>query len=324
MTDIKVSILLPIYKVENYVERCVTSVFEQTYENIEIIIVNDCTPDKSMDIVMEVLRRYPSVSGKVTIIANTQNEGISETRNIAVNRATGDFILFVDSDDWIDRNLVCRLVAKQKASNADIVSTDYIIHYDSYEENILNTDIESPKELIKAILTNKEYYRLWGRLILTSLYRDNNIKAQKGIDNGDDLQVFPQLIFFSNKCSYLHEFLYNYDYRNPYSYSNTFSHDKSLQSIKSIETLYDFFAIHDRSLLNVLEIKKADIILSCMRISVARKESFKYFARLASSIKWKNIFKCSVVNVIAFLLHNRIFIKYYNSILSKLRAKARG
>ena len=100
-TNIKVSILVPFYKVEKYVGRCVDSLFSQTYKNIEYIFVNDCTPDKSMDVINEHIKKY-GVAEKCKMIIHENNQGISASRNDCLDNMTGEYFLFVDSDEYID------------------------------------------------------------------------------------------------------------------------------------------------------------------------------------------------------------------------------
>ena len=108
--NLKVSILVPFYKVEQYVGRCVESLFTQTYQNIEYIFVNDCTPDRSMEVIQEKIQAF-GVADRCRMIVHKENMGISASRNDCLDNMTGDYFLFVDSDDYIDRDMVESLVA---------------------------------------------------------------------------------------------------------------------------------------------------------------------------------------------------------------------
>ena len=101
----KVSMLIPIYGVEKFIERCAISLFEQTYQNIEYIFVNDCTKDDSINVLERVINRYPNRKPFVRIINHTQNKGLAGARNTAVANATGEFIMHVDSDDYVDETM---------------------------------------------------------------------------------------------------------------------------------------------------------------------------------------------------------------------------
>ena len=117
----KVSMLVPIYGVEKFIERCAISLFEQTYQNIEYIFVNDCTKDDSINVLERVINRYPNRKPFVRIINHKQNKGLAGARNTAVSNATGEFIMHVDSDDYVDKEIVRKAIDKQLRSDADIV-----------------------------------------------------------------------------------------------------------------------------------------------------------------------------------------------------------
>lgn len=110
----KVSILVPIYGVEKYIEKCAHSLFRQTYSNIEYVFMNDCTPDYSMQVLQGVLAAYPERKDAVKIVEHSCNKGLSSARNIAFEASTGDYVMHVDSDDFLDVNAVEAVCAKFK------------------------------------------------------------------------------------------------------------------------------------------------------------------------------------------------------------------
>lgn len=114
MNNIKVTICVPVYGVEKYIEKCAISLFEQTYPSIEYVFVNDNTPDKSIEILESVVERYPNRKPYVRIISHEKNRGLAAARNTAVDTVTTEFLMHVDSDDWVDKNLVNELVLMQK------------------------------------------------------------------------------------------------------------------------------------------------------------------------------------------------------------------
>lgn len=119
---VRISVIVPIYNVKLYIERCVRSLMEQTLENIEFIFVNDCTPDDSMDILHYVLEEYPKRREQIKIIEHETNRGISAVRNTGLKNATGQYIIYCDSDDWVEKNMYEKLLVKALETSADIVS----------------------------------------------------------------------------------------------------------------------------------------------------------------------------------------------------------
>lgn len=114
---------------KKYIKCCTESLFRQTYETIEYIFIDDCTLDKSISIFLDILERYPERKQQVRIILHEKNRGLAAARNTAVDAATGDFIMHVDLDDWIDENILEELVLKQKENDADIITADAIAYY---------------------------------------------------------------------------------------------------------------------------------------------------------------------------------------------------
>src|SRR5574344_647377 len=126
-----VSIIIPIYNVEKYVAKCINSVISQTYDHskIECIIVNDCTPDCSMDIVNEIISRY---NGDMTFIIHNHNhnQGLSAARNTGIDFATGQYIYFLDSDDYIYPNTIETLLSATENNTIDLVIGNYYKEFD--------------------------------------------------------------------------------------------------------------------------------------------------------------------------------------------------
>lgn len=116
-----INIATPIKSAEKYIERFVRSLFEQTYQNIEYVFVNDCTKDCSIEILSGIISLYPKRQHAIKIINHDRNKGLATARNTAIKHASGDFIIHVDSDDWIEKTMVEQLVQKQAETCADIV-----------------------------------------------------------------------------------------------------------------------------------------------------------------------------------------------------------
>jgi glycosyltransferase involved in cell wall biosynthesis len=120
-----VSILIPVYGVEKYIEKCAHSVFSQTFERIEYVFVDDCTKDGSVDKLQQVLELYPARKSSTRIIKHEKNRGVAAARQTAIDAATGDYLLFVDSDDYIEKNMVELLYKKAFEKNADIFFVNF-------------------------------------------------------------------------------------------------------------------------------------------------------------------------------------------------------
>lgn len=196
----QVSILVPVYGVEEYIERCARSIFEQTYRNLDIVFVDDCTPDKSIEILKRVLDDYPERKAQTRIIRHEHNRGLAAARNTAVAAATGTFLTHVDSDDWLEVDAVEELVKKQVETGAEIVTGDFTIWEKEGKKPFVWQDMNK-EEYLKALLTNSCKSYIWGRLIKRALYIDNGISTKEGCDFQEDWQVLPRLAYVSLSLS---------------------------------------------------------------------------------------------------------------------------
>ena len=116
-----ISIIVPIYKVENYIERCVRSLLEQTYIGIEYIFVDDCSPDSSISILKKVIKEYPTRIDQIKIISHEKNMGLPAARNTGLKMAIGDYIFHCDSDDYVEKDMIEKMYQTAKEKDADIV-----------------------------------------------------------------------------------------------------------------------------------------------------------------------------------------------------------
>lgn len=241
-----ISILVPIYYVEKYIERCARSLFEQTYPNLEFIFVDDGSPDKSIEILQQVIKDYPKWDGHISIIRHDKNCGIAATRNSLVNNSKGEFLYHVDSDDWIEPNTIELLVKKQNETDADIITGSYMAHI-SNEESEKTRDWIVPDinrlQTLKDMLRVGSYVATWNRLIRSSLYRDNNIRCVEGIDGGEDKIITPRLIYCSRKVATCDSITYHYNCNNTNSYVNKLPHslDIQLQLIRACQFNVNYY-----------------------------------------------------------------------------------
>jgi len=237
----KVSILVPVYGVENFIERCAISLFEQSYENIEYIFVNDCSKDLSLSVLESVINKYPERKSNVVIINHKINKGLAAARNTAVNAATGDYIMHVDSDDYIDLKTVEECVFKIKETNADVVVYGMNIVYKDKKIIELPLVPSNNKEYICKILRRECSACVCGGMYRRSIYVANNINAIEGINMGEDYMTKPRLIYYAQIIATIDKPLYNYVQYNIGSYTKTFD-DSTIENLYQIpNSLTAFF-----------------------------------------------------------------------------------
>ena len=169
----KVSILVPVYGVEKFIEKCARSLLGQTYENIEYIFVDDCSPDKSVEILENVIAQYNREP--VSIIRHEKNKGLGASRLTALKAATGDYILNVDSDDFIELDAVSLLVEEAVKMQADVVRFNGYFEWDKTRSIYRGNWSPSPSEYTCMLLSAKTLPGVCFHLIRRSLYIDNNL-----------------------------------------------------------------------------------------------------------------------------------------------------
>lgn len=236
MTKPLVSILIPVYNVSLYIERCAASVFAQTYPNIEYVFVDDGSSDDSLDKLRQTMVQYPERVHQVTILRSKENKGISAARQKAFDHATGEYWLAMDSDDFIELKMIQRLVEKALDTGADIVYCDYYSERTGQTLVCKTPYLDNKSDLMEFAVRGHSAY--WNKLIKRDLLVKNNIRTLESIDHGDDLAVLIKLLYFANITAYVDEPLYHYLEMNNQSTTKKFKPkyiEDRLQLVQHIE-----------------------------------------------------------------------------------------
>ncbi len=196
----KVSVIVPIYNVEGYLSRCIESIINQTLSDIEIILVNDGSTDNSE----KIIKKYAKKDKRIVALKQ-ENGGVASAKNLGVKNATGEFIGFVDSDDWIDNSMFEKMYNCAKRENSDVVICDFYKYFDDGKMTPIQTmplvSVNIKKDFIMAPCCS------WNKLYKRGLLKDNSFP------NGliyEDLAVTPLLVNKIDKISYINECLYYY------------------------------------------------------------------------------------------------------------------
>ena len=201
-----VSIIVTVYGVENYIERCARALFGQTMEDLEYIIVDDCTPDASMDILLRVLDEYPRRKDRVKVIHNEVNRGQAYSRRVGVEAATGEYIIHCDSDDWPELDMYAKLYAKATEENLDmVICQSYHVYADHIE---ISRDKLDGKDMLGALIRQDILSHLWDKLVTRKAY-DRGISFPQSNMSEDTAMIIP-LACNCDSFGCLHEPLYNY------------------------------------------------------------------------------------------------------------------
>jgi glycosyltransferase involved in cell wall biosynthesis len=236
----KISILVPVYGVEKFIGRCAQSLFEQTYDQIEYVFVNDCTTDNSISVLNDTLHAFPERKTHTKIVNHVENRGLAAARNTALESANGDFILFVDSDDWIDKDFVEKLVCKQLENDYDVVTAACLEHKINSNNVIIPRNL-NPQDNCLEIISRSQSSVIWGRLIKKNIFTENKLFCIEGANMGEDLQQTPRIFYHARSCAIQPETRYHYNRLNESSYTQGRSLKMDYQMWKSFDSLRDYF-----------------------------------------------------------------------------------
>lgn len=241
----KISVVVPVYNAENIIERCVESIISNNYNDLEVILVDDCSKDNSLEKCIELSEKYPNVR----YVHNKVNRGVSYTRNRGIYEASGTYTMFVDSDDWIDENYF-RLFNEAIDKNTNgLIICGYVNHDEKYNgrrDNFVwressKNDCCVLKDVLKEIYDKTLLQQLWNKMFLTKNIQDNKLKFDESISIGEDLRFILEYIKVSNikDVVFINKPLYHYMRDQEDSLMFKVGLESIEEPLKSLRTLYE-------------------------------------------------------------------------------------
>ena len=243
---VKVSIIVPVYNVANYLEKCLDSLINQTLEDIEIICINDGSTDNSLNI----LEKYAEKSNKIRVFT-FNNKGLGASRNRGIKLASGEYITFVDSDDWVELNFCEKAYNNAKHNDSDIVLCNAIEEYgDSQKKRIYfsEKEVPNPEEFTFNYTSKKDkvlnnYLTAWSKLHRTSFLLENNIKFPNIIFEDGPFQV--ETFIKAKKISYCPDIFYHYRKNNSESIMANLENKKAFYVFDNINFIENILKEQD-------------------------------------------------------------------------------
>ena len=272
----KFSIIIPVYNVEEYIKDCLESVKNQTYKDYEVIVVNDGTKDKSMDIV----KNYD-----VKVI-NQENQGLSGARNTGAKEAKGEYLIFLDSDDWIDKNLL-EDVSKVLDDEPDVVRfqiRETFENKDNIDYNEEPFDTCNGVEAFKKICSYHFVENAWSYCIKRSYYEKNHFEFAKGMIH-EDFGLIPLVIIKADKVKSIDTVGYNYRQRENSIMSNT-NYDKIKKRVNDFLKHYTYLMTEiNKTKLDGTYFKSFIANSLILKITELKKEDYKEYKKILKEEK---------------------------------------
>lgn len=312
-----VSVCVPVYKVEDYIEKCINSVLAQSLKNFELIVVNDATPDNSMEVVLALAEK----DSRIKIYNNKENMGLMWSRREGYMRAQGDYIVFLDSDDTLPLDSLQLLYSAISETEADIVCgqiayiTNCEVSVDKYPNKLLyGTDRIS---VLKSVLNWEVTHNLCGKIYSRKLLQSYNYTTYKGIVNAEDALLFYQLLANVKKVETISHIVYNY-YLYGTSSTNVELDAKALRGIFLWQKhRYDLITAYYPKLTKELYVSMTEYLTSLTPSLSSRMVINDYMRNYGVP------FKISFFNIIRYIPPRKVFkclLSYYlNRQVKKIR-----
>lgn len=283
-----ISVIIPVYRAEAYVERCLRSIEAQRYDDFEVIIINDCSPDGSMAVVENTLTDCPRLKARSVVLHNDRNIGSALTRRRGMRQARGEYVVQVDSDDYVSADFLSQLAAVATADDADIVICDFFFDIDGRlsRRHYPVTPSAERSECFRQAMAGITHNGLWNKLVRRSLYVDNNIYPVEGINMFDDKSVTFRLIYFAKRISLLNKPLYYYNRSNESAITKTARAARFEQTYALLDLIDKFGEEHPYDTTMRKGIQEYKLLVTSAMLYYATNEQISRLPSLERDVPW--------------------------------------
>lgn len=216
--SIKISVIIPAYNVEKYIEKSLKSIMNQTLKEIEVIVVNDGSKDNTASIIKKI-----SKLDKRIILIDKENEGVSKARNIGIRKAKGEYLAFIDGDDWIEKDYFEEVYKKAKKEDYEMVMSDIFINYlrsgrQKYRLEGITEEAITGEKYLSLYYNNKIIRGICNKVVKRTVFIENNLYFLEDVPSGEDMNITIKLGYLISKIGKVNSAYYHY---NQYSESVT-------------------------------------------------------------------------------------------------------
>lgn len=273
-----ISIIVPVYKAESYLHRCVDSILAQTFSDFEVLLIDDGSPDKSGEICDE----YALEDSRVRVF-HKENGGVGSARQCGIDNAVGIYSIHVDPDDWVEPTMLEELYNKAVTENADMVICDFYVSRNG--ENKCRTQQisnETSSEVLENLLFHRLHGSLWNKLIKLSCYTDFNVRFAENLNYCEDYIICVKLLVHKIKVSYLDKAFYYYDQIvNNNSITRKYTRETYKEKCRFIDELKIVLKEEHQ---NAILKNEASVAIECLHHKVLTKVEYK---KIYTQKKWK-------------------------------------
>lgn len=305
----EISVIIPVYNVEKYISRCIKSILSQTFNDFEIVVVNDASPDKSMQIVQE----YAQNDARFVIVDNKQNMGLMWTRMVGYKNAKGKYLIFCDSDDYLPENALEILYNAINDTDISLVVSNAQYVSDNKKESIITNKLSfgnDTESIYKSLLTGELFHSVWGKIYNRNLFCNYEYETFEKQTNGEDGILFYQLVKNVNKLKLIDDITYYY-YINPNSATRGEINDKKLQEILfASDYVSNYVKTNNPELSSYVFEREIKILLVLLRNRVLKNKVKRFSTQM-------NISKLSEFRTIYHFYKGKRFLSIYAFVNSK-------
>lgn len=279
----KISIIIPVYNVEKYIERCARSLFEQTLDNIEYIFVNDCSPDESITVLRQTIEEYPNRKLYIKIIDMPVNSKQAKARSFGLKVATGEYVIHCDPDDWVDLNYYEALYKEAKTNDLDVISGNYMVHWPNKITAPISICLSTYLSVARPIeilqYDNYIILSLSMFMVKRNVIIENKIDFFDGVDFSEDFGFLARVLYFAKSYRFVQTVFYHYEKENDGAITRR---KKSLriiaQRIKCLQLVDKFY-------------EERGISRNTLTLSMRTKREIKDMFMLSRTLnKWRMLF----------------------------------
>ena len=236
----QVSVIIPIYNASEGLERCLDSLVQQTFRSLEVLFIDDCSTDDSLEKVTAFSRSEAVRDFSIKILRHEKNRGVAAARNTGLDHATGDFIYYLDADDRMEPDALEKMHREAEQTQADVVGCEWYLAFHKNERHMVQPEVRDGREAFVKMAHGVMRWNLWLFLVRRHLYEDSGFRFMEGMNMGEDLMVMMKLMLNAGKVRMLHQPLYHYIQTNSNSLTKEWGTVYQRQITANIQELERF------------------------------------------------------------------------------------